>query len=339
MAGRTCPREALPGIWGLPLNGATHVAYGKTVARLIVAHGFAPAAARFLTTPEERAPFIEACALPDLVHEVACNLPGAGPQTDLLGHGLSSFQHFQIFQRGYRWHDDPSLSLGDTAEAVAGLLAALAPLPGLGLVADLASAASALARIAGLRISVSDSEPQPPVTGLLRDAPMRAALAQQPGFSIGTFCFPSAASGASFYGLASRRWADQGVATGWRRCAGYALHLVQDSCVPHHAWGVLLFGHADWEDALQAAWHETLTEVLEANLFEATIAKTVACDLTDVAGCLSLAELCEANAAWAVTRFGTAHHLEECPGDVALRVSIRAIAASVHACQLMSMGA
>jgi hypothetical protein len=322
------------------LNGYTHEEYAKAVARLIVSHGFAPGAARFLQ--EDRSEFIEAASLPDRVDEVACAVPGHGRVTSLLGHGMSSFEHFQAFQRGYRWVDDPSLSLGVAAEVAAKVLAALVPIPGLGLVAgavaDLASTSSALAKVGGFRISVNDSGIRPPLVDFVRDTPMRLAVAQQPGWSLGTFCFPSAASVASFYALAAQRWALVGSPTGWRSCAGYAVHLVQDCCVPHHAWGALLMGHSEFENNLQDAWHQTFAEVLEANLFASTIARAVEIELARMTSCCLVADLCEANAAWSVAKFGEAHELAECPGNVALAVSIRAVASSVRACELMAAG-
>jgi hypothetical protein len=320
------------------MNSYTHEEYAKATARLILSDGFAPAAKRFLL--EGHPQFTDSAALPDLVHEVALVVPGRPPFTELLRHGLSSFQHFQIYQRGYRWQDDPSLALGGTAETIAKVIGALAPLPGLGIligaVADPQAATGALARVAGLRLTISESDPRPPFTGLSGATPMRDALAQQPGFPIGSFYFPSAASGCAFYARAAVHWASVGDLVNWRICAGYVMHLLQDCCAPHHVWGVLLFGHAEWEDAMQAAWHEVLAEVLADRSFGEHIGKAVRNELQFLTGITSVAELCEVNAAWTATRFGSAQELSECPGNVALRVSVRAVAASVRACEMMA---
>jgi len=53
----------------------------------------------------------------------------------------------------------------------------------------------------------------------------------------------------------------------------------------------------------------------------------------------SIEELCEANAEWARRWFGAPGKLEECTGDAALAVSVRAVASSMAAINLMTRGA
>jgi hypothetical protein len=290
------------------VNGATHEQYAKVTAHLVRARGGVLGD----LLRDGRNEFVTAASLPDRVHEVACSVPGGGARVELFGHGLSSCEHFQReVQAGYRWMEDGSLSVVGAPSA-------------------------AMTAAAGMRIAVHDEDPRPPLTPLWRPTPMALALRAQPGRALGFFEFPSAGAVADFYAAAAQSWArDEGNAVGWRRCAGYALHFVQDACVPHHAWGVLLYGHASWEDELQAAWHRVLVDTVEGDLVDSTLAPAVASELRGLQGLRHVSEVCEANAAWSRARFGAPHDLPECPGGVALRVSVRAIAASIRACELM----
>jgi len=288
------------------MNGPTHELYAKATALLILEHGFAPLARRWLLDGHPE--FWTAASLPDQVHEVACDVPAEGLRTELLGHNLASFEHSQP---GYRWTQDISLSL-------AGPLSA------------------AIMAAADMRIVSQLADPQAPLAPLLRPSPMVAAAGVQVGKTLGFFEFPAASEGAQFFADAARSWAfDEDNGTGWRRCAGYALHFVQDACVPHHAWGALFYGHQAWEDALELAWARLWVDTVNGGLVGSELAPAVASELQDLEGAASVAEVCQVNAAWACHRFGQPHDLPECPGDVALRVSVRAIAASIRTCEMM----
>lgn len=295
------------------MNGPTHSSYCWTAAVLIDSLGLAPEAARFLRGTDH-ATFVRAGALPDQVCEVCCHVPGDGQVSELFAHPLAAFQHFLADGRGYRWLDDVSL-------------------PAVGRVA-----AAGAANVADLYVTEGDKPPRPPLTGNLDDTPMHMAVAGQPDTEVGTFRFPSAAQVAEYWARGALSWAGQGNVQGWQNCAGYVCHLVQDCLVPHHAWGCLLYGHQPWEDQLQRAWHETITEVRDAGLIASELLPAVRDDLGILSHVGSVDALCSTNAAWARGYFGPPHDLPECPGDVALRVSVRAVAASIRACQLMTQG-
>lgn len=295
------------------MNSPTHSSYAWTAGVLIDSLGLAPEAARFLRGTD-RATFVRAAALPDQVCEVCCHVPGDGVVSELWGHPLAAFQHFLVDGKGYRWLDDVSLSaIGRVATAGA-------------------------ADVANLYVVEGERPLRPPLTGNLDDTPMHQAVAGQPDTEVGTFRFPSASQLAEYWARGACYWAVQQNVQGWQNCAGYVCHLVQDCLVPHHAWGCLLYGHQDWEDQLQRSWHETLTEVRDAGLIAAELLPAVRDDLGILASVGTVAALCSANAAFARNYLGPPHDLHDCPGDVALRVSVRAVAASIRAYQLMTTG-
>jgi hypothetical protein len=297
------------------VNAAVHESFAKASARLVLAHGFAPKAVPMLLADREQ--FWKAAAQPDDVQEVGIHVPGDGKQTDLLGQNPSSLGHFQRENdEGYLLSSDPSLYVG-------------------GIAAELAS-------LAHLRVLTNDGGTRPPLTGLLEDRPIVAACATQPGETIGKFLFPSCAAGADYFARGARRWIEDIALTaevrvaGARCCLGYALHFVHDSHVPHHAWGSLLGGHQEWEDAQEREWLRTLAKVQTDNqLFEETVAKAVRRELAHMRT-TTVGDLCREGAAWARGKFGDPRRLEECPGNVALDVSIVAIAASVRALEIVT---
>jgi len=289
------------------MNGQTHEQYGKAAARLILTCGLAPSVEPYLR--EGRPDFLAACSMPDRATEVTLVGPGVADVTDVLGHNLNSFRHFQCVDRGYRWLGDDSLSIA--AEVVA-----------------------AAAAVAGLRMVAYDGGLKPPLSGLLRDSPLVGSLRHQPGATIGSFRFPSAGEEAGYWLTAARRWAADGNMTGWRRCAGYACHHVQDACAPHHSWGVLLYGHSAWEDALEVEWHRALAGIISTETVGSELAPAVRKEMEEITE-NRVSELCVANALWARRVFGEPRDLHDCAGDAALRVSVRAVAATVRALELM----
>jgi hypothetical protein len=290
----------------------THESYSKVTRSLIVRHGFAPSVVDLLSDATTADEFVTAAALPDLVNELACQVPGLGPQTSMLGHNLASLEHFQRADgRGYYWPGDESLT-------VAGRLVETA------------------AAVAQAHVTVNHTGEPAPLVPMLDPPPVVASVASQPSATVCSCDFPSAALGAAYYGEAARQWAAQGNTAGWRRCAGYALHFVQDCLVPHHAWGCLLYGHAAFEDELEARWARTLTDTVEAGLVGSQLAHAVWRELHPLDGATSLDALCQSLAMATRAHFGGPTNLAECSGDVALAVSVRAVAASVRACELMT---
>jgi len=289
-------------------NGRTHEEIGKAAARLVLTCGLTPSAMSLLL--EGRPDFIAACSLPDRVDEVACVLPGEGPQTVLLGHNLSSFRHFQVGERGYRWLADDSLSIGGALVAAAGA-------------------------VIGAQIVEYRNGLRPPPTGLEGATPLERALLEQPGATVGTFRFPSAGEEADHYAQGARYWLANGSPDPARRCAGMVAHLVTDACCPPHGWGQILHGHAAFEDALEAQWHETLAEMIEAEQVADVLAPAVREELADIKA-TSIEDLCIENSLWTRRAFGEPRDMPECPGDVALRLSVRAVAATLRALELMT---
>jgi hypothetical protein len=159
------------------------------------------------------------------------------------------------------------------------------------------------------------------VTGT--SAPMLAACASQPGAVLSDFRFPSAAEmGAhwSAYPFGSDE-------------SGRALHMVQDSCCPHHACGTLLWGHQDFEDGLENEWNRHRC-MLKTSGSDAPFTGAVRVELAGIS-CATVGQLIQANAAWTREWFGQPHRLEECPWDSMLSICVRAVAATMRAIQLM----
>jgi hypothetical protein len=290
------------------MNAPTHLSYAETVIRLVRGFGMAPFAKPFLSDHVDD--FVQWAGMPDRVHEVAANVDGA-MVTQVGKHDFSSFEHFEVQGAGYEWARDPSLGV-------------------------LGTLAGDLAKLAGLRLVAYGDLPRPPLGGLTMTTPMQEAAAKYGQAPVAEFIFPRAGIGAAFWVAVARRFALANDAEHWRRAAGYGLHFVEDSCVPHHSWGALLFGHADFENALEAQWRQTIDEVVTAGMLGTTIVPAVRAELADLEHVASPEALCAANADWARRVYGQPHDLAACPGDVALRVSVRAIAASVLACELMA---
>lgn len=146
--------------------------------------------------------------------------------------------------------------------------------------------------------------------------PMRAACLIQQGRVLSEFRFPSAARMASLGG-------------------GVALHLVQDTCCPHHGWNMLLWGHQEFEDALEVAWNKERFKgkvSSDPRAFGAMLRKLV--DAENITA-HTVGDICRDNAAWSAYYFGKPHRLEECSWDLALPICARAIASTMRAIEIM----
>jgi hypothetical protein len=283
------------------VNSDHHASLTKCALRYAITHGIIPR--HLVETAEERAAVVAGSVLPDLVDDVLC-----GGKPVQFGHNLTSLQHSQP---GYRWQSDPSLSI-------------------------LGEPSGWLTALAGMRITLNPNPTKPPpLSGLLLPSPMDHAISGKPMCALGSFLFPSAAEVAEFYGTAACTWTDRYAnPVGWRACLGYLLHSIQDSCVPHHAWSALLFGHQDFEDSAETLWVRDIAEIEQLGQVDAMHVH-VGRELADITA-TTLADICVQNAAWAVHRWGQPHYLGTCPDNDAMAVSMRAIAASVHAIELVS---
>jgi hypothetical protein len=285
------------------MNGNTHASYSDTVARLVCDHGFAPQAREILLRDDCRREFVGCSTMPDRVSEVSMISPATTPKTEICGHGLASFEHFQIDGRGYSFRRDQSLG----------------PLSEIG---------SILSEMVLVKVALSTGGTPPPMSGLLDPSPFAEAFATQPDRDLGDFVFPSAARSAEYWVKAARYWLAEKNLVGFARCAGYMLHFVQDCHVPHHTWGVLLDGHTTWENQLEFEWDQISKEICEANMIESYLTRALSSDLVVYSG-LGPGDCCERATSWVTAVFGGRRSLGECPGDVAMRVSVRALAASL----------
>lgn len=154
--------------------------------------------------------------------------------------------------------------------------------------------------------------------------PVMRACERQRGVALCDFRFPSASAVADY-------WSQ------FMDMAGQVLHFVQDACVPHHAWGVLRWGHVEWEAAAADEWAKHLRMLAMANepgLIRETLGKAVTAERFSAR---TIAGLVRENAAWSVSRFGNARDLPECGPIDALAVSVRAVGTSMLALRLMGV--
>lgn len=167
------------------------------------------------------------------------------------------------------------------------------------------------------------------MTVLGTSVPMLRACSEQPGTALCDFRFPSAARVGGFYAVASRD------TPAWM---GFALHFVQDACVPHHAWGVLRFGHQDHENEQEKEWGhyvQALRNASQPGMLELCPIYVEAMEACRRIGSIEL--LIEANAEWSRARFGEPHDFPECSPLDAIAIGCRAVAATIRAINLMTV--
>ena len=295
------------------------------------------------------AEFVDAAAAPDRIRDTCLTLPSLPdllnpfPDTySILGHNLSSFQHFecnrnnaQISQcvecnrtdksAGYLWNEDASLTR-----------------PGEWATSEL------MEHLHTQVVCRPDPKGvQPPFVDTLA-SPMKACYETQKGKTLDGFEFPSASVMGGCYGdRASVAWRAGDVA-GWRGCAGFACHFVHDALVPHHVWGNLLHGHSDWEDQIEAFWKDHLRLLQSTDptgqLYKDTLCEAVGEELDTILkheDVTSVESLIRENAAYTtewLTYRGVrgSTDLKDCPSNDALRICVRAVASSVRALMLMA---
>lgn len=153
--------------------------------------------------------------------------------------------------------------------------------------------------------------------------PMRKAVQDQPKAVFGGFRFPSAAAVGSYWSTAPA----------YSKECGHALHFVQDACVPHHVWGLLLWGHQEWEDDIEERWiqHRAMLEDAGENH---VFCEAVRAELAGITA-KTVEDLIKSNAEWAASWFGQPHRMGECDVTDMLAVCIRAVASSIAAINIM----
>ena len=155
--------------------------------------------------------------------------------------------------------------------------------------------------------------------------PMRRVVEARKKTTLDDFPFPSASAMASHWSTFPALSEEN----------GRALHMVQDSCCPHHGWGTLLWGHQEFEDEMEKVWNSQRAmgkQASDERAFGRMLRQLV--DAEKVTG-RTVEEVCRSNAAWAHEFFGQPHRIEQCPWDVALPVCARAIASSMQALEIM----
>lgn len=230
---------------------------------------------------------VVASSTPDTFNDVVVSVHEHSPESNLLGHQLTSLQHFEP---GYCWKDDVSLGPVET-------------LGDLGM------------RMSHMYVSVPPNTPE--------DKPISVAVKNQPKTPLSEFKFPSASLSGSFCKSKDPT------------LIGQLLHFVQDACVPHHAWGVLWFGHQEWEDDIQNQWlqHRKMISMSgDPDLLKDTFGKEVTKEVFPD----SLEDLIKSNADWARKRFGKPHKMAECKMTDMLAVNIRAVAASMMVIRILT---
>lgn len=156
-------------------------------------------------------------------------------------------------------------------------------------------------------------------------APMIRAQVVQPKTTLDDFIFPSAAAMASHWSTSP--WLAPENA--------WACHCVQDACIPHHAWGTLLWGHQSFEDDCEREWFTHRRELkLASDPAGCAAAFRKLVESVDIRA-KTVEGIANSNAEWARSEFGQAHRLEECGPVEALQVCVRAIAATVASLKIM----
>ena len=208
-----------------------------------------------------------ASSAPDRVKDITIQLPGCAPSREALGQNLSSLLHFA---GGYCWDHDQSL-------------------PGV---------AAEIAHIFEAPLGY-DPEPAGERSPGLHRHPMAAMLVLMEGrHGLGRFIFPSAENMLAYYVREAREaWRGNDLSR-WRACAGFALHYLADLHIPHHAWGVLRYGHQEYEDAIEAEWrrHVGMLAMAEPGLLAEEVRKRYH-DRAD------LDEILQALPSWGAARF------------------------------------
>lgn len=154
--------------------------------------------------------------------------------------------------------------------------------------------------------------------------PITSSCLVQQGATLGDFVFPSAARMAAYWGEAPFGGKE----------TGHLAHFIQDSCIPHHGWGALLFGHQEFEDTLEDEWFSMRNAAEQASDPKA-FSKRFAAEVRKAnIGATTLPDLVADNAAWARTWFGQPRPLDECTNTDALAICIRAVASTIRAIEI-----
>lgn len=158
--------------------------------------------------------------------------------------------------------------------------------------------------------------------------PMRAACAAQPSAGLSDFRFPSAAQMGSHWSTFPA----------FSEEAGRALHMLQDACLPHHVWGCLLWGHQEFEDALEGLWFQHREMLHLAGDSKAAAADFIMAVRVECIAASTVESLIKENAAWALRWFGQMVRREECAITDCLAICVRAVASTMRAIDIMTGG-
>lgn len=241
----------------------------------------------------------------------ACHLAGVtGAQMEALIEGAGSADYLADVRCDFPFHDsfpgtwsalchfEPGYRWDDD--------------PSLGVLGELGEAGLHLARAA--------------VAGTL--PPMARACWEQPGAVLSDFRFPSAVEMAAYWAgfpASSVEW-------------GRALHLVQDALIHHHARGMLLGGHQDFEDALESAWNDHRRMIAGASDPKACAKLFIDQAHSHVFQAATVVDLVAELAEQTRAQF-PAGDLAECSPVLAIDICARAVGATMRAVTLMTKAA
>jgi hypothetical protein len=210
------------------MNSQTHELIARALVDVLRGLGCAVPASvvlRAFDHPGDVDELARASSAPDRVRDIKIKLPGCSQSYGVDGKNLSSLTHFcNPAGRGYSWYNDSSLPWG-SAELLHLVDAPLSwdPAP--------------------------DGERSPGIG----PHPEEVALAVGEHM-LGSHVFASAETMLRYYVREARdAWRANDLSR-WRACVGFALHYLADLHIPHHAWGVLRYGHQPFEDAIEAEW-------------------------------------------------------------------------------------
>lgn len=279
------------------MNRETHESYARMLVK-ILSHIDPKLAKKIFCYPGCIGDFATHMSMPDRAKDLTIKVPGMTIDS-VLGHNLTSMQHFLVNGHGYCMNSDPSLSVLDEGTSI-------------------------LASLVGAKVEeVRDPNIPTTLCTVLSETQHKAELTK----CLKDIVFPSAWNSYISWGLEAYYNFSHSNMQDFVRHAGYALHFVQDACVPHHAWGALLYGHAEWEESLARLWNNhvvALGQASDANLWWDTLGQKIEQEAT---GHRTLQEYANQT----IVQFGKAKNMPECDELGMLRVSIQALTASLDA--------
>lgn len=285
------------------MNGITHRQYAAAAIDLLRHHKH-PAAALF-TEPACVDAFVACSSIPDAAAELE-----VGGKLEWFGHTVASLLHFQNASgQGFRMNSDPSMGI-------------------TGAAADMGTT------IGHMLVTISEQAPAPPMANVATGSPVALAVVAQQLVPFSRFHFPSAGECASYHLESATNWLKEGNTLAAVRSLAYAVHFPCDLLIAQHTRLALWWGHQEHENDLERHWTVTHSGTFAVGSFPARMVQLIDEERAELATCQRVAQICHANVAWTQGHYPHPGELKECPGNHADRISLRAIASIVRACEL-----